>query len=59
MGKLKLLKEIMKMDKDVSRNPELKTRMEKWIVEKYGTVKWKNLNIHDIKKALEYYKEIK
>jgi len=59
MGKLKLLKEIIKMDKDVSSNPELKIKMEEWIENKYGTIKWKNLNVIDIKKTLEHYKEIK
>lgn len=59
MGKLKLLKEIIKMDKDVSSNPELKIKMEEWIENKYGTIKWKNLNVIDIKKTIEHYKEIK
>jgi len=57
MGKLKLLKEIIKMDKDVSSNPELKIKMEEWIENKYGTIKWKNLNVIDIKKTLEHYKD--
>lgn len=59
MGKLKFLKEIIKMDKDVSSNPELKEKMETWIKENYGTVKWKNLTVRDIKKTIEHYKEIR
>lgn len=59
MGKLKFLKEIIKMDKDVSRNPELKTKMEEWIITNYGNVSWKNLSVKDIKKTIEHYKAIK
>jgi len=59
MGKLKLLKEIIKMDKDVSSNPELKKEMEAWIEQNYGTIKWKNLNVRDIKKTIEHYKAIR
>jgi len=58
MSKFKLLKQLYKMEKVVSKHPELKAEMENWIQNNYGTTSWKDLTVDDITKTIEHYKKI-
>jgi len=59
MGKLKLLRQLYKMEKNVEKNPKLKSKMEKWILKNYGKIKWNEMTLEDIHKTLSFYESIK